>query len=412
MIDVVALEMSANWGRRRFQVNTSVDLTTSVLIDEAAFDALEPEWDELLEHSAQHVFFLRYSWNRLWWRFLKPASSELFLITCRDQQGRLIGLAPFYLLQRRTAGIPHVREILFLGTGVYAQTSEYLDIIARRGFEKCVAQTIVACLLRNNDWDRLSLTEIPEASPMLSLLANALGTDTVIEPGPRSYFVDTRIDWERFTRELGGSARRTVGSRTRKFFAAHECKLKQVEEAAELDPAMDALVRLHQARWQSKGEPGSFALPNVADFLREAARANLSERRVRLLTLDVDREVAAARLDFVDNHIAHAFQAGFDPAYTSEGLGGIMNGICIRECIEDDSIHAYDFMSGSGEYKESWTTGEKGSLSLSLVRPGSRSTTYRSFERAKAVGKSLARATIPESIRAAGHRLITQRHYK
>jgi len=75
-------------------------------------------------------------------------------------------------------------------------------------------------------------------------------------------------------------------------------------------------------------------------------------------------------------------------------------------------VHTYDFMSGSGEYKESWTSGERCSVSLTLVRPGTRSTTYRGIEMAKSVGKSVARATIPESIRLAGHRLITQRHYK
>ena len=393
-------------------MNRAVNLTTSVVTAEAGLDALATEWDELLEHSAAHVFFLRHSWNRLWWRFLRPASSGLFIIAFRDEQDRLMGLAPFYLRQRRTAGIPHVREILFLGTGVYAETSEYLDVISRKGLEQEVARNLVDYLFQNSEWDRLSLTEIPKASPMLSALAHSLGADADIESGKRSFFIDTTMDWERFTNGLGGSPRRTVGARTRKFFAEHDCKLKRVEEPADLDAGMDALVRLHQARWESKGEPGSFALPNVGEFLREAARANLAERRTRLLTLEVDREIAAARLEFADNNVAHAFQAGFDPAYASEGLGAIMNGLCIRECIEDDSVHTYDFMSGSGEYKESWTSGERCSVSLTLVRPGTRSTTYRGIEMAKSVGKSVARATIPESIRIAGHRLITQRHYK
>jgi CelD/BcsL family acetyltransferase involved in cellulose biosynthesis len=393
-------------------VNTSVNLTTSVLTDEAGFDALAGEWDELLEQSEQHVFFLRYSWNRLWWRFLRPASSELFIITCRDQHGRLVGLAPFYLRQRRTAGIPHVREILFLGTGVYAQTSEHLDVISRRGFELSVADAIADCLSLSSDWDRLCLTEIPEASRMLACLQSASSEQNQIEACNRSHFIDTTVGWDSFTKGLSGSARRNVVSGTRKLFSGHECKLRRVETPDELEPAMNSLVRLHQARWQSKGEPGAFALPNVEAFLREAARASLAEGRLRLLTLEVDGKIAAARLDFLDNHTAHAFQAGFDPAYANEALGAVMNGLCIKQSIEDEWVHAYDFMGGSAEYKESWTSSYKSSVSLTLVRPGTRSTTYRSLEMAKAVGKTLARATIPESIRLAGHRLITQRHYK
>lgn len=382
------------------------------MTDQAGLDALAGEWDELLESSGQQVFFLRHSWNRLWWRFLRPAASELFIVTCRDQRGSLTGLAPFYLRQRRTAGIPYLREVLFLGTGVYAQTSEYLDVIARRGCERAVAKAVADCLSRNGDWDRISLTEIPVSSSMLRCLNDAAFEQPQIESCSRSYFIDTTVDWETFKKRLGGSARRNVGSATRKLFNAHECELDRVHTADQLDPAMDSLVQLHQARWQSKGQPGAFALPNVEQFLREAARASLAEGRLRLLTLRVDGKVAAARLDFLDNHIAHAFQAGFDPAYANEALGAVMNGLCVKTYIEDEWVHAYDLMSGSGEYKESWTSLYRDSVSMTLVRPGARSATYNSLEKAIAVGKSLVRATIPEPLRLAGHRLITQRHYK
>src|SRR5262249_21072962 len=252
---------------------TSMSIEASVSTDEAALEALAREWDELLDESDQRVFFLRWSWNRLWWLILRPPDSELFIITCRDEQGRLVGLAPFYLRQRHTAGIPHVRELLFLGTGIYAQTSEYLDVVARRGFEKAVADAVAECLAQDNNWDRLCLSDIPQSSTMLSHLGDALVGDTQIEACNRSYFVDTTVDWQTFKRGLANSARNNIGPRTRKLFSAHECNLKKAETADELEEAMDALVRLHQARWQSRGEPGAFALPNIEKFLREAAHA-------------------------------------------------------------------------------------------------------------------------------------------
>jgi CelD/BcsL family acetyltransferase involved in cellulose biosynthesis len=383
-----------------------------VLTDEPEFDSLRVEWDQLLEESDQRVFFLRWSWNRLWWRILSPPDSQLFIITCRDKQGTLVGLAPLYVRQRRTAGIPHVRELLFLGTGVYAQTSEYLDIISRRGYERFVAGAIVGCLNRCDDWDRLCLQEIPATSVMLAHLRTALGKETEVVGSSRSYSIDTTRDWQAFLKSLSNSARNNVLRRTRRLFNSHDCKLKRVETADELEPAMDALVDLHQARWQSRGEPGTFALPNVEQYLKEAMRSGLQENRLGLTTLEVDGKVAAVRLDFIDNHIAHAFQAGFDPTHPNLGLGSVMNGLCIRACIEDQRIHEYDLMSGNAEYKESWTTTFKESVSLTLARPGTRSQAYKGIEFAKGMGKSLLRATVPETIRVAGHRLITQRHYK
>src|ERR1700686_3336311 len=68
-------------------------------------------------------------------------------------------------------------------------------------------------------------------------------------------------------------------------------------------------------------------------------------------------------------------------------------------------------MGGNTEYKESWTRRYKESICLTLARPGTRSQAYKGIEFAKGMGKSLLRATVPETIRIAGHRLITQRHY-
>jgi CelD/BcsL family acetyltransferase involved in cellulose biosynthesis len=391
---------------------TSSAIKASVLTHDAAFDAINRDWDELLEESDQHVFFLRWSWNRLWWRILRPSDSQLFIITCRDTHNKLVGLAPFYLRQRHTAGIPHVRELLFLGTGIYAQTSEYLDIVARRGYEFSVAETVVECLKRSTDWDRLSLQDVPNNSAMLAHLKRALGEQAQVEVASRSYWVDTTGDWESFVSGLSTSARNNVLRRTRRLFNSHPCRLKRVETRDELEPAMNELVRLHQARWQSKGEPGTFALPNVEEFLKEAMRACLAEGRLGLTTLEVDGEVAAARLDFIDNHVSHAFQAGYDPTHANQGLGSVMNGLCIRDCIEDERVYEYDLMSGNSEYKESWTKNYKESVYLTLDRPGTRSAAYKSIEMAKVMGKSFLRATIPGPIRLAGHRLITQRHYK
>ena len=395
-------------------LNTIIDgpTTASILTRDIELDAIGREWDEVLEDSDQHVFFLRWSWNRLWWRYLKPSDSQLFIVTCRDAHNRLVGLAPLYLRQLHTAGIPHAREVLFLGTGVFVQTSEYLDVVARRGYESIVAKSVVECLQQSGDWDRLSLKDVPAESKVLPYLMCALGEEAQIELANRSYPIDTTGTWESFVGELSTSARNNVLRRTRRLFNTHDCRLKRVETADELEPAMDELVRLHQLRWQSKGEPGTFALPNIEEFLREAMRASLANGRLGFTTLEVDGKVGAARLDFIDNHIAHAFQAGYDPTQANQGLGSVMNGLCIRACIEDERIYEYDLMGGNTGYKESWTKNYKESFGLILDRPGTRSAAYRSIELAKEMGKSLLRATVPEPIRLAGHRLITQRHYK
>jgi CelD/BcsL family acetyltransferase involved in cellulose biosynthesis len=395
----------------RLATQAYISLRAAVVTDEAAFNVLRLEWDRLLAESDQRVYFLRWSWNQLWWQVFKPQASRLFVITCRDEQGRLAGLAPLFLRQRRTAGIPHVREVMFLGTGIYAQTSEYLDVVARRGYERAVAETVGKYLRESKEWDRLWLKEVPSGSVVLPHLVETLGSGAEVEACNRSHYIDTTSDWEIFRQSLSRSTRKHLARQTRRFFETYDCQFKRVDREEEIGQAMDALVRLHQARWRSKGEPGSFALPGIEELLRGAAQEGMREGRLRLWTLALNGEIAAVRLAFFDNGVVHAIQGGFDPAYTKDSLGSVMLGLCIRDCIEDETVREYDFMGGTDAYKDWWTKDGRETVTLTCMRSGVRSFTYSSLGRAKGVGKSLLRATVPQPIRRTAHRIIDRRHY-
>jgi CelD/BcsL family acetyltransferase involved in cellulose biosynthesis len=392
-------------------VQLSHVLCAEALTTEDAFDLLREEWDQLVDVSDQRVFFLRFSWNRLWWRSYAPPGSNLLLITCRDEQGRLVGLAPFYRRQLRTAGIPHVREVLFLGTGVFTETSQFLDIVARRGYERLVAETVAGFLNLRDDWDRLWLSTVPAASTVLPHFLEAFGGEVHTEILDRSHIVDTSTDWVTLLGTLGKSTRRNVLRSLRRVTEEYEVEFRLVQTEEELEPALDALVRLHQARWRSLGEPGSFALTGFESFLRAAARASLAEGRLRLWTLSLDGRIAAAKVSFYENGIVYGFQQGFDPAHLRDALGRVVSALCIKACVEDARINAFDFMGGTNQYKDTWTRIGRDSVSLTWLRPGLRSRVFAVIERSKAGAKSVARRLVPGMLKHAVHRILHKRHY-
>jgi CelD/BcsL family acetyltransferase involved in cellulose biosynthesis len=347
----------------------------------------------------------------MWWRVFKPRGSRLLIITCRDDEGRLAGLAPFYVRQRKTAGIPHVREVMFLGTGIYAQTSEYLDVVARRGYEKEVAETVAEYLRQSKEWDRLHLKEVPLGSRVMGYLREAIGEGAEVSECNRSHHIDATTDWDSFKQSLSRSTRKHLTRQTRRIFETYDCRFKRVDREEDIERAMDALVRLHQARWRSKGEPGSFAIPGIEELLRGAARESFYEGRLRLWTLELNGEIAAVRLAFFDNGVVHAIQGGFDPAYTKESLGSVMLGMCIRDCIEDETVREYDFMGGTDSYKDWWTKSGRETVTLTCMRSGIRPFVYSSIGRAKGAGKSFLKAIVPQPIRRTGHKIMERRHY-
>jgi hypothetical protein len=383
--------------------------TTEVLTDDSAFAALRDEWDELLDDSAQQVFFLRWNWNRLWWQYYAPTGSRLHLIVCRDAARRLIGLAPLYLRTGRIFGLAHFRELILLGMGIDLKTSEHLDIIARRGAERSVAEAIATCLRRSREWDRLWLWQVPMESVMLPHLTDAFGRSLRVTVCDRAPHIDTSTDWATFKAGFGRSMRRNVEYYPRRLFKRYpSCVFARVQNACDLEPAMDALVRLHQARWQLQGEPGVFN-PSFEAFLREVMRDAFEKSRLVFWTLTIDGTIEAALVGFLDNGVLHYFQKGFNPAYFNEDLGTAMLGLCVRDCFEDPAIRSFDFMGGGAAYKSLWARMSRPNVVFEFQRPTLGTAMFVFRAHCLNLISSIYRRVVPESIRVARRERLRRR---
>src|SRR4051794_385223 len=103
---------------------SSNDLVVTVIEEPAGLADLRDEWHGLLKDSDADCLFLTQEWLATWWAHFSRQRT-LALVTLR-RQGRLVGLAPFYL-HTKTFGsvLPH-RAMDFLATGVVG--SDYLDV--------------------------------------------------------------------------------------------------------------------------------------------------------------------------------------------------------------------------------------------------------------------------------------------
>lgn len=376
-------------------------LHTDILSDAAAFERLTEEWDELLEDSAQQVYFLRHHWNRLWWQHYAPAGSRLHIIAARTSDGRLMGLAPLYLRQHRLFGIPCARELVFMGTGIELKTSEYLDVIARRGYEREVAEALAAALKRSNQWDRIWMDQVPAESPVLGYLTRSLGIHSTSFVCDRAPYVDTSRDWETYKRQLGRSMRRNVEYYARRLFKKHQCEFAQARTTEEMVEALKALVSLHQARWQASGHLGSFAEPGLEDLLRDAARYDFEAGRLRLWRLKIDGVIEAALVGFLDAGVLHYLQKGFNPAFAKDDLGTAMLSLCIRDCFDDPAIRAFDFMGGGAAYKDMWARTARETKAWKVARSNLRTQLYMAREKLRDSCTVVFRAVVPDVLRAA-----------
>ncbi len=103
--------------------------TVGVIDDVDGFGALRGEWSDLLRNSNTDNPFLSWEWLHAWWTHLGE-SRRLHILTVRDDDGRLVGVAPLCGSRGRW---PWLSQLEFLATGWAG--SDYLDLIVRRGYE-------------------------------------------------------------------------------------------------------------------------------------------------------------------------------------------------------------------------------------------------------------------------------------
>ena len=342
-------------------------VSTMVLTEETDFNSIHEEWDSLVDASFQRACFLRCEWNRAWWRSFATRENQLFMITCRDERDRLVGLAPFYLKPTDSTDLSNARQVCFLGTNLGVIGLSDRDIIVRSGYESSVALAVVERLRQSSQWDDLWLDGIPAASTVLPHLRLALHHRAqVIARNPIAY-IDATIDWETFSRTLSRAVRKSINRSTRRLFALYECEFRCVETEDELAVALTALMSLHRARWKSQPVPDTLNIPHIEEFLRHMAQRSLPGNRLRLWTLALDGRIVAAEMAFFDAGVIYHVQTGFDPDYAKESVGTVLLMMCIKDSIERETVREIIIGKHAG-YKKHWTKTSWGTVQLTLRR--------------------------------------------
>ena len=211
---------------------------TEVLTSAEIFAVLEEEWEDLYHHSPRATPFQSWAWLYSWWEFYGEGY-ELRLITVRNDEGLLIGLAPL-MLQRKLG----FRKLLFVGTG----PTDYLDVLAREGWESRVSEALARTLRRAGPWQVADLQQLrPEAAAWgLSEHWDSLQLRVWQDSFP---VIDVR-PWEELLQSLSSNLRSTVRRTLRNFEAdGGRCELAGVDD---VEVAAERLMTISREQWQER----------------------------------------------------------------------------------------------------------------------------------------------------------------
>ncbi|HWM10353.1 MAG TPA: GNAT family N-acetyltransferase [Solirubrobacteraceae bacterium] len=298
------------------------------------FEALAPEWDDLVRAMPRPSPFLLHGWLAEWCRHY-GADAELRVHVAR-RDGRLVGALP--LVQRRRAG---VRVATFMG-GPEAVLPDVL-LAAGETSDVCAA---LARRLGESGCDVVDFNGLPEQSR----IAAALGRLEVIQR-IEAPVLDLTGDWDAVYREKTSSKKRSLHRRRRRQLAdLGRVDVSVARSPDELGPALEEAFALHALRWDGRPDGSGFATTRGRSFHR-AAMARLAAIEVaRIVTLRVAGRAVAFHYYFALEGCMYVHRLAFDPTL-ARFSPGLVNTLDAIEAADAEGLRRVEFLGGDERYK-------------------------------------------------------------
>jgi CelD/BcsL family acetyltransferase involved in cellulose biosynthesis len=316
--------------------------TISIVEDAQVFATLEQEWNDLYHDSQLVTPFQSWAWLYSWWEAYGKRYA-LQLIIVRNGEGHLIGILPLMLGRRRG-----LRRLLFVGTGA----SDYLDVLARKGWEAELAEAGAQALGQIGAWQVADLHQLRPASAAWDIFERWTG------PKVRVYqdscpMIDAR-PWDEllmsFKRKMRYDVRRAL---RRAHKDGVHCEQATPENA---EQAVIRWIALHREGWRGRTIDPTHLTREFEFHLEAAARRMIASGLGGVYEFRRDGEVIASHLlvfgsDFVGEYLWGATQEALE-RYQVSSLN-IHNGIHValeRNCA------CLDLLRGEEPYKLRWAS--------------------------------------------------------
>ncbi len=319
--------------------HASAGIELQLISDFAGWQQVAREWSDLLARLPARTPFQTPEWLFSWWSHF--GSGDLQVLAFRNGQRKLVGLIPCF--KHEWDG--H-RQLTLVGSGI----SDYLEPAIAPEHDQGVLFCLKEYLESNNEWDLSNWQDLSADTPLEHLGSNDQIT-TQLQADAACSEILIEGCFEDFWRQRPSGLKRNLKR-------AHE-KARRIADPTFTvthfydEKYLDALIRLHSARWREQGESGMISANRSAKFLREIAAKFASQDILRLFSLQFQGEITAIILAFAYRNALFGYLSAFDPAYAELGFGRAL----LHESLTYAFAQGYsswNFLRGSEPYKADW----------------------------------------------------------
>lgn len=312
-------------------------------------------WNDLLTQSRSNTIFLTWEWLYSWAECYLRFDRELFIIAVYKED-ELVGVAPWSIRQTRYLGLP-MKIIEFLGTPEAG--SDYLDIFAKPGREKEVAERIYHFLQEETSrWDSLTLRDIASNSLFLLHFLGQIDSDgkyAEIDPGSFCPVVILPKNRSEFLAQLSPNRRQQFLRHFRILQKEGEATHHSIR-AEKVQLALKDFYRIYEQRW--KDASGHF------QFMEKFIHRTEGKDWVQIDCLNTRGQNIAYLIHLRYGSTLSMYLMAVDHSFNkSISIGNILVGLSIEKAIEE-GFSKYDFLKGGEDYKFHWSNNGERAVNL------------------------------------------------
>lgn len=362
-----------------------------------------PAWENILNENATLSIFSTPEWLKSWWDAF-GSNRQLVVLAFLNAAGVLVGLAPMYWETSRHPVFGRVKQLRLVGDG--SGDSDNLDFIIRPGSEEACVSAFIQWMARQRNCGICSLNTLPENSLALGVLLSHLAAENwpVRKTSTPNSAILLPATWETYIEGLSPKFRRLVTRCRRKLESQFEVRFRRCETAEEIPAMLEVLYSLHQKRWNSVHEPGSFGSAQRRELYAQMAKAFFEKGWLELWSLELNGKPVAAQMSFRYRDRVYGLQEGFDTDYSADHVGYVLRAGLLESFIRS-GVKAYDFLGGTSAQKQRWGAEVGAYTNLQFATPRTIASCCLAVDKKAADGKEWLRHHLPSSAWNVLHRV-------
>jgi len=313
------------------------------------FDEIEQaDWDQLLDKNNILSPFLKYGFQRTWWKHLGGGeweNAELLIITASENE-KLAAIAPMFLTH-----VNGEKEIHFIGS---YEICDYLDfIVSPACSQEFIEQALrIASDHLGKESGRIVLFNIPQDSPTISALekinASSDTWDIHLENAYHTPIITLADDWETYLMGIDSKQRHEIRRKIRRSESSQIDKVAWhiVGEDDDLDQAIADFL----AMMENDPEKEMFLTKEMRKQMVAIMRWAAKESVLQLAFLTINQKKAAGYISFDHADRIWVYNSGYNLGFRQYSPGWVLLSYLIQHAINSGRTH-FDFMRGDEKYK-------------------------------------------------------------